>query len=160
MSSGRVFRTSCQVSTAADCKLHFRAPVVRLTLVNYRARYTQCELMSAHYKQPILLIEFEENKSFSMAVGAPVLVKCLLFTRRSAHLAPREPQACKPERSQEEEPARRSRTVQDRSNCDSNQARHSYARLPPLTDHLVILSSCHCDDLLGPQVKQRRARPV
>ncbi|EGN92951.1 hypothetical protein SERLA73DRAFT_127060 [Serpula lacrymans var. lacrymans S7.3] len=28
--------------------------------------YTQCELMSVHYKQPILLIEFEENKSFSL----------------------------------------------------------------------------------------------
>ncbi|KAI1787127.1 hypothetical protein LXA43DRAFT_1064555 [Ganoderma leucocontextum] len=28
--------------------------------------YTQCELMSAHYKQPILLIEFEEHKSFSL----------------------------------------------------------------------------------------------
>lgn len=28
--------------------------------------YTQCELMTAHYKQPILLIEFEEHKSFSL----------------------------------------------------------------------------------------------
>ncbi|KAG6333461.1 hypothetical protein ID866_5631 [Astraeus odoratus] len=28
--------------------------------------YTQCELMSVHYKQPILLIEFEENKAFSL----------------------------------------------------------------------------------------------
>ncbi|EIN05331.1 hypothetical protein PUNSTDRAFT_54777 [Punctularia strigosozonata HHB-11173 SS5] len=28
--------------------------------------YTQCELMSVHYKQPILLIEFEEHKSFSL----------------------------------------------------------------------------------------------
>ncbi|GJJ13082.1 hypothetical protein Clacol_007332 [Clathrus columnatus] len=28
--------------------------------------YTQCELMSLHYKQPILLIEFEENKAFSL----------------------------------------------------------------------------------------------
>ncbi|KAF8342893.1 uncharacterized protein EI90DRAFT_3030592 [Cantharellus anzutake] len=28
--------------------------------------YNQCELMSAHYRQPVLLIEFEENKSFSM----------------------------------------------------------------------------------------------
>ncbi|KAF9512918.1 hypothetical protein BS47DRAFT_1461767 [Hydnum rufescens UP504] len=28
--------------------------------------YAQCELMSVHYKQPVLLIEFEENKSFSM----------------------------------------------------------------------------------------------
>ncbi|EMD32335.1 hypothetical protein CERSUDRAFT_118713 [Gelatoporia subvermispora B] len=27
--------------------------------------YTQCEMMSTHYKQPVLLIEFEENKSFS-----------------------------------------------------------------------------------------------
>ncbi|KAH9177541.1 hypothetical protein EDB89DRAFT_1933182 [Lactarius sanguifluus] len=30
--------------------------------------YTQCELMSVHYKQPILLIEFEEQKSFSLEV--------------------------------------------------------------------------------------------
>ncbi|KAG8933581.1 hypothetical protein FRC02_011596 [Tulasnella sp. 418] len=28
--------------------------------------YTQCELMSVHYKNPILLIEFEESKSFSL----------------------------------------------------------------------------------------------
>ncbi|KAL7411124.1 hypothetical protein BDY24DRAFT_148638 [Mrakia frigida] len=27
---------------------------------------TQCEMMSVHYKQPILLIEFEQNKSFSL----------------------------------------------------------------------------------------------
>lgn len=32
--------------------------------------YTQCELMSVHYKQPILLIEFEENKSFSLETVA------------------------------------------------------------------------------------------
>lgn len=31
-------------------------------------RYMQCELMSVHYKQPILLIEFEEHKSFSLEV--------------------------------------------------------------------------------------------
>jgi len=31
-------------------------------------RYTQCELMSVHYKEPILLIEFEEHKSFSLEV--------------------------------------------------------------------------------------------
>lgn len=30
--------------------------------------YAQCELMSAHYKQPILLIEFEEQKSFSLEI--------------------------------------------------------------------------------------------
>ncbi|KAG8220668.1 hypothetical protein J3R82DRAFT_2951 [Butyriboletus roseoflavus] len=28
--------------------------------------YTQCELMSVHYKQPVLLIEFEENKAFEL----------------------------------------------------------------------------------------------
>ncbi|KAG7090371.1 hypothetical protein E1B28_009490 [Marasmius oreades] len=28
--------------------------------------YTQCELMSAHYKNPVLLIEFEEDKAFSL----------------------------------------------------------------------------------------------
>ncbi|KIK33817.1 hypothetical protein CY34DRAFT_813357, partial [Suillus luteus UH-Slu-Lm8-n1] len=28
--------------------------------------YTQCELMSVHYKHPVLLIEFEENKAFSL----------------------------------------------------------------------------------------------
>lgn len=35
---------------------------------NVITRYTQCELMSAHYKQPVLLIEFEEHKSFSLEV--------------------------------------------------------------------------------------------
>ncbi|RXW19482.1 hypothetical protein EST38_g6377 [Candolleomyces aberdarensis] len=28
--------------------------------------YTQCELMSVHYKHPVLLIEFEEDKAFSL----------------------------------------------------------------------------------------------
>jgi DNA excision repair protein ERCC-4 len=28
--------------------------------------YAQCELMSAHYKQPVLLIEFEEHKAFAL----------------------------------------------------------------------------------------------
>ncbi|GAB1521169.1 DNA repair protein RAD16 [Rhizoctonia solani] len=28
--------------------------------------YTQCEMMTAYYKQPVLLIEFEENKSFTL----------------------------------------------------------------------------------------------
>lgn len=36
-----------------------------LMLLSYR--YTQCEMMSAHYKHPILLIEWEEHKSFSLA---------------------------------------------------------------------------------------------
>ncbi len=31
-------------------------------------RYTQCEAMSVHYAQPILLIEFEEHKSFQLQV--------------------------------------------------------------------------------------------
>ncbi|KAL5529182.1 hypothetical protein ACEPAG_5156 [Sanghuangporus baumii] len=34
--------------------------------------YTQCELMSVHYKQPILLIEFEEHKSFSLETVSEV----------------------------------------------------------------------------------------
>lgn len=31
-------------------------------------RYTQCEMMSVHYKHPVLLIEFEEDKAFSLEV--------------------------------------------------------------------------------------------
>jgi DNA excision repair protein ERCC-4 len=30
--------------------------------------YQQCELMSIHYKQPILLIEFDQKKSFNLEV--------------------------------------------------------------------------------------------
>lgn len=30
--------------------------------------YTQCELMTQHYKYPVLLIEFEEDKAFSLEV--------------------------------------------------------------------------------------------
>ena len=36
-----------------------------LLLILRTGSYTQCELMSAHYKHPILLIEWEEHKSFS-----------------------------------------------------------------------------------------------
>ena len=32
--------------------------------------------MSAHYKQPILLIEFEEQKSFSLEVRRNVFGQC------------------------------------------------------------------------------------
>ena len=31
--------------------------------------FTQCEYMSTYYKTPILLIEFEENKSFTLEVS-------------------------------------------------------------------------------------------
>lgn len=34
--------------------------------------FTQCEYMSTYYKTPILLIEFEENRSFSLEVGNEV----------------------------------------------------------------------------------------
>ncbi|KAJ7655415.1 hypothetical protein B0H17DRAFT_1098988 [Mycena rosella] len=34
--------------------------------------YTQCELMSVHYKNPILLIEFEEDKAFSLEVVSDI----------------------------------------------------------------------------------------
>ncbi|KAI0292750.1 hypothetical protein BC826DRAFT_1092024 [Russula brevipes] len=38
------------------------------SLLHASKMYTQCELMSVHYKQPILLIEFEEQKSFSLEI--------------------------------------------------------------------------------------------
>ncbi|KAJ7889609.1 hypothetical protein B0H13DRAFT_2041364 [Mycena leptocephala] len=34
--------------------------------------YTQCELMSVHYKHPILLIEFEEDKAFSLEIVSDI----------------------------------------------------------------------------------------
>ncbi|KAJ6562354.1 hypothetical protein B0H19DRAFT_1144218 [Mycena capillaripes] len=34
--------------------------------------YTQCELMSVHYKHPILLIEFEEDKAFSLEIVSEI----------------------------------------------------------------------------------------
>lgn len=39
--------------------------------------FQQCELMTAHYKQPILLIEFDEKKSFNLEVRSPFLVSLL-----------------------------------------------------------------------------------
>ncbi|KAF8526823.1 hypothetical protein JB92DRAFT_2870207 [Gautieria morchelliformis] len=43
-----------------------------LSSFNSGRLYTQCELMSVHYKQPILLIEFEEHKSFSLKTVAEI----------------------------------------------------------------------------------------
>lgn len=49
--------------------------------------YTQCELMSVHYKTPVLLIEFEEEKAFSLEVSSltfrnPItLLKCQFSDR-------------------------------------------------------------------------------
>ena len=34
--------------------------------MHHYVRYTQCENMCLHYKTPILLIEFDEGKSFSL----------------------------------------------------------------------------------------------
>ncbi|KAG6896228.1 hypothetical protein C0992_009623 [Termitomyces sp. T32_za158] len=34
--------------------------------------YTQCELMSVHYKSPMLLIEFEEDKAFTLDVASDI----------------------------------------------------------------------------------------
>ncbi|KAG5719298.1 DNA repair protein rad16 [Termitomyces sp. T112] len=34
--------------------------------------YTQCELMSVHYKSPMLLIEFEEDKGFTLGVVSDI----------------------------------------------------------------------------------------
>lgn len=34
--------------------------------------YTQCELMSVHYKNPVLLIEFEEDKAFSLEIVSDI----------------------------------------------------------------------------------------
>ena len=40
-----------------------------MLLITEPHRYTQCELMSVHYKYPLLLVEFEEHKSFSLEVS-------------------------------------------------------------------------------------------
>jgi len=40
-----------------------------MLLIAESHRYAQCELMSVHYKHPLLLIEFEEHKSFSLEVS-------------------------------------------------------------------------------------------
>ncbi|KAF9456163.1 hypothetical protein BDZ94DRAFT_1327152 [Collybia nuda] len=42
---------------------------LRSSLNNGRL-YTQCELMSVHYKTPVLLIEFEEDKAFSLDIAS------------------------------------------------------------------------------------------
>ena len=40
-----------------------------LTVWLWGCRFQQCELMTAHYKQPVLLIEFDEKKSFNIEVS-------------------------------------------------------------------------------------------
>ena len=52
----------------ADCTYAHTSCVPPAVFADTVNRYTQCELMSAHYKQPILLIEFEEHKSFALEV--------------------------------------------------------------------------------------------
>jgi len=44
-----------------------------MLLITESHRYAQCELMSVHYKHPLLLIEFEEQKSFSLEVSGVFL---------------------------------------------------------------------------------------
>lgn len=47
-------------------------------------RYTQCEMMSVHYKHPVLLIEFEEDKSFTLDVGLSACHHIYLHQGRSS----------------------------------------------------------------------------
>lgn len=44
---------------------------IRLT---WAYSYQQAELMSIYYKQPILLIEFDQKKSFSLEVILPSIL--------------------------------------------------------------------------------------
>jgi hypothetical protein len=47
--------------------------------LNILFRYTQCEAMSIHYKQPILLIEFDKNQSFTLQVFESFLIFIYTF---------------------------------------------------------------------------------
>ena len=49
--------------------------VVTVSQLTPNFRYTQCETMSAHYKHPILLIEWEEHKSFSLEVRTSAVIR-------------------------------------------------------------------------------------
>lgn len=44
------------------------SPISTHFLHNCHHRFNQCEAMQRHYKIPVLLIEFDENKSFSLHV--------------------------------------------------------------------------------------------
>lgn len=61
--SAKVWQTWYLVSTVVDCTW-IGSRLYQSLNTNYR--YTQCELMSVHYKNPVLLIEFEEDKAFSL----------------------------------------------------------------------------------------------
>ncbi|KAJ6573223.1 hypothetical protein B0H10DRAFT_2168607 [Mycena sp. CBHHK59/15] len=63
-------RVPIDVAITFTC-LHMLVIPATLTVGDYILTpdiYTQCELMSVHYKHPILLIEFEEDKAFSLEV--------------------------------------------------------------------------------------------
>jgi len=49
-----------------------------------RGRYQQCELMTAHYKQPVLLIEFDEKKSFNLEASLVLTEEPSALTRHQS----------------------------------------------------------------------------
>jgi hypothetical protein len=66
--NGRAFPISFHLLIAVDCASILIPQSIMLLITGFY-RYTQCELMSVHYKHPLLLIEFEEHKSFSLEVS-------------------------------------------------------------------------------------------
>ena len=67
MSREKASRILNLASTVVGCELVLLFYLLIFDLVSLK-RYTQCELMSVHYKHPVLLIEFEEDKAFSLDV--------------------------------------------------------------------------------------------
>jgi hypothetical protein len=61
-----------------------------MVLITEPHRYTQCELMSVHYKHPLLLVEFEEHKSFSLEVSLACVRKGISLHNPLRFMLPRQ----------------------------------------------------------------------
>lgn len=103
-------------------------------------RYTQCELMSVHYKHPLLLIEFEEHKSFSLEVNGVNANKGLGFITSlgSCH---RSKILRKGER---EVPAKNSYQYPRIHSHSSGKDRDADTSVPATSHHLVVLPTRNC----------------
>ena len=105
--------------------------------------------MSVHYKHPLLLIEFEEHKSFSLEVSGVSPGKSI---RQIPSPGPRNRSKILREGEREVSVQGSYQYLRIRSNS-SGENRNADVSLPPITHHLVIISTRNGRDIQRPQVK-------
>lgn len=115
-------------------------------------RYTQCELMSVHYKQPILLIEFEEQKSFSLEARGQTLGD---FFFKIVADCPRYQVFCKANRKVSPQKDKWRQQLEGISPGSTNPTKTCFidTRISSCPNSVVVVTICNCRHIQRPQVQ-------